>query len=131
MEVVKLLVKAGADIHAREALIWACRKGRLEVVKYLVEQGANIHTQDSFGLATAVYNEQVAVVRYLVERRININKIQVDSITPLTRYKEILTALWSRLPKEELFPFLVSDNEKAREVAKEMLKEESYGIWRD
>jgi len=47
-EVVKLLLEAGADVHANgdDALYWSARNGHLEVVKILLDKGAIIHSAD-------------------------------------------------------------------------------------
>lgn len=48
VELVKLLIEKGADIHAVDmvnynALMWALSNGHLEIVKLLIDQGANIN----------------------------------------------------------------------------------------
>ena len=64
---VKLLVEAGADIHAKDdrALRLASNYGHLEVVKYLVGCGANIHAWDDGALRGASRNGHLEVVEYL------------------------------------------------------------------
>lgn len=54
-EVVQALIKAGANIHARDengrtALMWAaCGTKRPEVINVLLEAGANTRTKDKDG----------------------------------------------------------------------------------
>ena len=64
---VKLLVEAGADIHAKDdqALRRASEYGHLEVVKYLVGRGADIHALDDWALRRASEYGHLEVVEYL------------------------------------------------------------------
>ena len=67
LDVIKDLVKEGADIHANdnEALRWAAENGHLDVVKYLVSMGADIHALDDGTLRWAAINGHKDVVKYL------------------------------------------------------------------
>ncbi len=64
---VERLVKAGANIHAKEnlALVLASIYGHLEVVKYLVEQGADIHAENNLALRWAGCEKCTEIVEYL------------------------------------------------------------------
>jgi uncharacterized protein len=51
LEIVKILVKAGAQIDRQDdnwksALIWSTKMGHLEIVKFLIEAGADMDLQD-------------------------------------------------------------------------------------
>ena len=55
VEIVKLLIDAGADVNAKEGnysrsttLHWAAKKGNLQVVKLLVENGAKLDVKDNW-----------------------------------------------------------------------------------
>ena len=52
LEIVRLLLEHGADVHARddEVLIWASRNGHLEVVRLLLNKGADIHAWNDLAL---------------------------------------------------------------------------------
>jgi ankyrin repeat protein len=55
VEVVKLLLEQGANVHAEDdyALHLASHNGHVEVVKLLLEQGANVHAIDEYALRYA------------------------------------------------------------------------------
>jgi len=67
LEVVKLLVEKGADIHADNdySLKWASGNGHLEVVKLLVEKGANIHANNDCAFQLASIYGHLEVVKFL------------------------------------------------------------------
>jgi len=75
LEVVKLLVEKGADIHADNdnALRWASKNGHLEVVEFLVEKGADIHANNDGALKWASKNGYLEVVEFLVEKGADIH----------------------------------------------------------
>ncbi|QOR35635.1 ankyrin repeat domain-containing protein [Clostridium sp. 'deep sea'] len=68
LDIVKFLVKNGADIHRTDAatpLVTAAEMGRIEVVKYLLEQGVDINIKNHLG-KTALevaksYRQQVMI----------------------------------------------------------------------
>ena len=77
IEVVRLLLADGADIHAQDAyygrtvLAWAAWAGQMEVVRLLLDNGADIHTRTNEGttaLVLAVLEGHVEVARILVEQ---------------------------------------------------------------
>lgn len=55
LEIVKLLVGAGADIHQMRdfSLRWAARNGHLEVVRFLLEAGADVNAKNGTALRWA------------------------------------------------------------------------------
>ena len=95
LEVVKYLVKQGADINAAEdsysVLYLASRRGYLEIVKYLVECGANI---TEVSLNAAVYNEHWEIVKYLVECGADITEESLIAAT-LNGHEEVVNFLKS------------------------------------
>jgi ankyrin repeat protein len=72
---VKILVSAGADIHANndEAVRHASRNGHLDVVKYLVSVGANIHAEDDHALIWASERGYLDIVKVFVSAGANIH----------------------------------------------------------
>ena len=68
VEVVKLLLAAGADVHADNdhVLRWASDNGRVEVVKLLLAVGADVHAEDDFALRRASRYGHVEVVKLLL-----------------------------------------------------------------
>jgi ankyrin repeat protein len=75
LEIVKLLIGKGADIHARTsrsetALHWAAREGQEEVVVYLLDKGALASHQDSIGhtpLMSAARNGRTRVALRILD----------------------------------------------------------------
>ena len=67
LEVVKLLIEKGADVHADDdlALCRASNYGHLEVVKFLIKKGANVHADDDGALRWAFENGHLEVVEFL------------------------------------------------------------------
>jgi len=60
IDIVKLLIDAGADINAKDndditALLWACSGGYLEIVKLLLEAGADPNIQDNEGYTALMW----------------------------------------------------------------------------
>jgi len=90
-DIVKLLVKKGADINAvgengYTVLMEAARRGHQEVVEFLVEKGADVNAIDSHGrtalIEAAVYGTQ-EMVGFLVEKGANVNATGRDGWTAL------------------------------------------------
>lgn len=75
LDILKFLIKNGADIHCWDdsPLRNASYRGHLEVVKFLIENGANIHACDDQSLITAIREEHYEVVKFLVENGANIH----------------------------------------------------------
>ena len=68
-EIVKLLLKAGADIHANDdyALHWAVADGHTEIVELLLKAGANVHAKDDEALRKAARNGHMDVAKILLK----------------------------------------------------------------
>ena len=75
IEVVKLLLEKGANIHADDdyALRWSARNEHIEVVKLLLEKGANIHADNDYALRWSAKNGHIEVVKLLLEKGANIH----------------------------------------------------------
>ena len=81
LEVVKYLVKEGADInqvsrYERTALIEASENGHLEIVKYLIKIGVDIsakNVNNYTALMLASGSGHIEVVRYLIEKGVDIH----------------------------------------------------------
>ncbi len=80
-EIVKLLVKGGANVNARNengdtALIQAIRNGNRDIIQYLLEQDANVNARGAFGntpLIVAAAADRVETARSLVARKAKLN----------------------------------------------------------
>jgi ankyrin repeat protein len=90
LEVVKELIKAGADINKYEndttPMYHASENGRLDVVKELVKAGADVNKGDKFGvtpLHIASLWGRMEVVSELLNAGADINKANEDGETPL------------------------------------------------
>ena len=83
LEVVKYLVKEGADVRANHAcaskwnienaLNLSAGNGHLDVVKYLVEEGADIHSDNNCALQWSAENGHLAIVIFLAGIGTNIH----------------------------------------------------------
>ncbi len=87
LEMVKLLLDAGADINATtgrgegNALMTAARRGNLQLVEYLLSRGANINAAvpgAGNALLQASHGGHEDVVRYLIARGANVHRINKD-----------------------------------------------------
>ncbi len=77
MELVKLLVEAGADVNAKDdrghpMLFWAIIEddNAVELVKLLVEAGADVNAKDDHGnsmLDWAIIEENPVIIQILVD----------------------------------------------------------------
>lgn len=69
IQVVQLLLKAGADVRAENnyAIRWASKYGYVEIVKLLIRAGANVTTKNNFAIRWASENGHTQVVKLLLE----------------------------------------------------------------
>ncbi len=72
-EIVKYMIKNGADINTRDLLSNAAMNGHLDVVKYLIENGADIHLDDDYALIKAAGRGDLNIIKYLVENGANLH----------------------------------------------------------
>ena len=81
VEIVKLLLEAGANANARDkdgnyALILAMEEGYVGIVKLLLEAGANTNARDEYGwtaLMNAARDGHVEIVKLLLEAGADVN----------------------------------------------------------
>ena len=79
---------AGVNVNPHSApppLMLAAREGRVNAVRYLLDQGADINAHDGSGntaLTEATYYSQVPVIKELLARGANINRL-ANGATPL------------------------------------------------
>ena len=91
LEVVKLLLEHGADVHAHEdeALKWASMNGHTEVVKLLLEHGADVHACEDEALKSASVRGYVEIVKLLREHKVlEKNRIAKEENPSLLEQKE-------------------------------------------
>lgn len=110
MNVVKALVKAGADINATEdvfkraPLYWATGSNHIDlnIIRFLLEKGAHINAIDECGetaLHFAVRFGNESIVNVLLEQEgVHVNIADIDGMTPLHQavfynYTNIVNAL--------------------------------------
>lgn len=123
LEIVKYLISKGANIHALDdmPLRRAAASGYLEIIKYLIENGANIHAQDDEALKWIVGGGPLDAVEYLVDHGANVRVIKLEELTS-DKDRNILNILLKGLSTQELMPFLVSNSNNIRELAKRVLE---------
>ena len=82
LDIVKLLIELGADIHTRnnQAIINASRRGHLPVVKLLIESGADIHAQYNLAIIDASWKGHLFVVKLLIESGADIHAQNNEAI---------------------------------------------------
>jgi len=121
LEVVKYLVEKGADVHILDdmPLRRAAAGGHLEIIKYLIENGANIHAGDDEALRWLVGDGPLDAIEYLVSKGANVRVIKLEE---LASDRNILNILLKGLSTQELMPFLVSNSNSIRELAKRVLE---------
>ena len=73
LEIVKYLIENGADIHRSAALFMSSIRGHLEVVKYLIQNGADIHAYNDEALVISSKNGHLEIVKYLIENGADIH----------------------------------------------------------
>jgi ankyrin repeat protein len=92
VDAVKALVKAGADVNAKEtwngqtALMWAAAEGDGAVVEALLELGADLHARSNAGTTPflfAVRKGDMRSVRALLAAGAEVNEKRPDLATPL------------------------------------------------
>ena len=87
-EEVKLLLKAGADVHAKDssALRSASFHGRVEVVQLLLDAGANVHAWDDAALLWASYRDHAGVVKLLLEAGADVHAMDDYALRMASEY---------------------------------------------
>lgn len=76
MEVAKLFISIGADIHTQNdsAIIWASSMGDLHMVQLLIDLGLDIETQDNLSVILAARRGHYSIVKLLIENGVSIKK---------------------------------------------------------
>jgi ankyrin repeat protein len=59
--------------HREDALIWSVKNGFLDIVKLLVEAGSNIHIRHRVSLRLTVDTNNVEMAKYLISKGITKN----------------------------------------------------------
>jgi len=114
LEIANLLIDRGADVDyqikdkLRSPLHQACQNGHKDVVVRLIEAGAMVNVIDKKKLTPlhmAAYNDEVEVVRYLVEHKADPDAANKDGDLPhqLTNESEIVR-LCGRNPETDMRP---------------------------
>lgn len=91
LEVVKFLIKKGADLQAKNTYGWTALhsssyNGYTSISELLITNGINIEDTDIFGwppLFRAIQGGHKSMIEFLVERGANINATDRDGQTPL------------------------------------------------
>ena len=75
VEVVKLLLDNGADVHVTNdaPLYAAAKEGMSDIIRLLLEYGADASAGESIALRRAIYNKDVETVKLLLEHGVDVN----------------------------------------------------------
>ena len=96
LEIVKNLIKQGADINAKDddgntVLMWSSREGHLDIVKFLIDKGADIEIKNSNGESALMINAKstgsLKVIKYLLDNGADINAENAYGETAYTYIK--------------------------------------------
>jgi len=90
MEIAKLLVESGADIHLKSifglrALNYACWSNAIEIVQMLVDNGADVNIGNHVlsPLVCAVLVDGLEIVQILISRGVDVNKCHRTGCPPV------------------------------------------------
>lgn len=69
LDIVKLLIMNGADIHSKNesSLLLSAKNGHLDVVSFLLLNGANVHARDNLILKQSIIYRHFEVAKLLIE----------------------------------------------------------------
>ena len=91
IEVVKLLIDAGADVTAmnNKAIRLASENGHLEVVKLLIGAGADVTANDNEAIRWVSYNGHIEIVKLLIDAGADVTANDNEAIRWASRYGHI------------------------------------------
>jgi hypothetical protein len=98
IDIVKLLIEAGADINAKDkvgytALIVASANGRIEIVKLLIKAGSDVNAKEKWEYTALMYaseNGYTDIVKLLIEAGADVNAKDKRGVTALAIAKSKL-----------------------------------------
>ena len=81
------LLERGANVHARDALMWASGRGKIAVCTVLLDRGADPDSNSQYysALSRAAQNDHLQVCLLLISRRANL-MLALNDGTALDRY---------------------------------------------
>ncbi len=87
IEAVKILQKAGANIHAKDdlAIVLASDSGHFELVKYLHESGLSVNAQNGDVMNAAAYNDRLEIVEWLLKNGADFSSVDEETANEMKR----------------------------------------------
>lgn len=86
IDVIKSLIENGEVVDSPEFILSASESGDIEIVKLLLEAGADIEVRDDFGcnaLLCSVSQQDIKMSEFLIEKGANINSAGTSGTTAL------------------------------------------------
>ena len=112
VEVIKELIEAGADVHAREdwALRMAAHNGHLQIVEELLKAGADVHAREDWALLWAAETGHLAVVELLLKAGADVHAREDEALRMAAQngHLEVVRLLTRYSRKSRFVDFLKS-----------------------
>ncbi len=86
LEAVQNLLEEGVDVKSESPMCRACALGNMEIIKLLFRSGADIHARDQDGstpLHHAAFHSHIPAVEFLIQNGADVNAGNKFQVTPL------------------------------------------------
>jgi len=121
LELVKLLIDAGADVTADNnyAIIWASYKGHLEVVKLLIDAGADVTADDNKAIRWVSQKGHLEIVKLLIDNGADVTAYDNYAIILASEkgHTEVVKLLIDSVADDKKLSFVTANNNYAIRLA--------------